>query len=72
MPLQRPAGSGLAMPGPAAVIHGVLLRYRERAPVRVRGPVTGNTYEFSTEQPTRSVDARDADALLRTQYFTRV
>jgi hypothetical protein len=50
---------------------GVVLRYRERAPVLVRGPVTGLPYAFSSGQPTQSVDARDAQALLRTRLFTR-
>ena len=50
---------------------GVLLRYRDRAPVRVRGPVTGQVYEFSGERPSRWVDARDADGLLRTRHFVR-
>ena len=50
---------------------GVLLRYRDRAPVRVRGPVTGQVYEFSGERPSRWVDARDAEPLLRTRHFAR-
>jgi hypothetical protein len=50
---------------------GVQLRYRERAPVRVRGPVTGRTYEFSAAQPVQVVDARDADGFLRTKMFFR-
>jgi hypothetical protein len=50
---------------------GVVLRYRERARVLVRGPVTGRPYEFSAEQPTQSVEARDAEALLRTRHFVR-
>ncbi len=50
---------------------GVLLRTRDRVPVRVRGPVTGQAYEFSAERPTRWVDARDAEPLLRTRHFLR-
>jgi len=50
---------------------GVVLRYRDRVRVLVRGPVTGQSYEFSAEHPTRRVDARDADALLRTRHFMR-
>lgn len=51
--------------------HSVVLRYRERARVLVRGPVTGRAYEFSAGQPTQPVDARDAELLLRTRHFTR-
>jgi hypothetical protein len=47
-----------------------VLRYRERARVQVRGPVTGRVYEFSAGQPTQPVDARDAQTLLRTRLFT--
>ena len=65
-------GSGLAPPTPPPPSGGVALRYRERARVLVRGPVTGLTYEFSASQPTRNVDARDAEALLRTRWFVRV
>ena len=50
---------------------GVLLRTRERVLVRVRGPVTGQVYEFSGERPSRWVDARDAEGLLRTRHFVR-
>ena len=50
---------------------GVLLRTRDRVLVRVRGPVTGQVYEFSGERPSRWVDARDADGLLRTRHFVR-
>jgi hypothetical protein len=50
---------------------GVQLRYRDRAPVQVRGPATGRTYVFSAVQPVQVVDARDADGLLRTRMFLR-
>ena len=49
----------------------VMLRFRERARVLVRGPVTGQTYEFSAVQPTQLVDTRDAEVLLLTRYFIR-
>ena len=67
-------GDGYAreMHGPAAAVaRGVLLRYRERVRVLVRGPVTGRAYDFSAEQPTQVVDARDVEALLLTRYFMR-
>lgn len=59
--------------GRAAVAGGrsVTLRYREHAPVHVRGPATGRLYAFSSEQPTQAVDVRDAEALLRTLHFVR-
>lgn len=61
------AGSGMS-----AGVRQVTLRYRERARVRVLGPVTRQPYEFSPEQMTQSVDARDAEGLLRTRQFLRV
>lgn len=70
---QRRAGAGVGAPSGAGsgAARGVVLRYRDRARVRVHGPVTGQSYEFSAEHPTRWVDARDADALLRTRHFMR-
>jgi hypothetical protein len=62
MPLVGPTGA--APTRSASVV-------RDRAPVRVRGPVTGQVYEFSGERPSRWVDARDADGLLRTRHFVR-
>lgn len=61
----------LASTGGVGGTAGVVLRYRDRVRVLVRGPVTGQSYEFSAEHPTRRVDARDADALLRTRHFMR-
>ncbi len=57
--------------GTSAGTRQVALRYRERARVRVLGPVTKQSYEFSPEQATQPVDARDAEALLRTRQFLR-
>ncbi len=51
--------------------HGVRLRYRDQAPMRVRGPVTGRHYEFSVMQPIHAVDKRDVDSLVRTRLFSR-
>jgi hypothetical protein len=51
-----------------SVIH---LRYSESSPIQVRGPVTGNRYQFSRAQPLQAVDARDASALLDTRFFRR-
>lgn len=47
----------------------VTLRYVERAPIQMRGPVTGLQYEFSISHPIQTVDPRDAAALLRTRLF---
>ena len=63
-PMWSPTSLTLAGPG-------VPLRCRDRAPVRVRGPVTGRSYAFSAAQPVHVVDARDAQALMRTRLFLR-
>ncbi len=54
-----------------APINGTLLRYLETRPILVRGPSTGQHYSFSEAQPTRAVDPRDADALVRTGLFSK-
>jgi hypothetical protein len=61
-----------AAPPPAAAYTPhpvVMLRYRERSPIAVRGPATGRYYEFSGAAPVKPVDPRDAAALLRTRFF---
>jgi hypothetical protein len=40
--------------------------------IRVTGSATGRQYEFSGAAAVQSVDARDAEALLRTNLFRRV
>ena len=79
----RPATTVTASPRPAADAfaqravsaptgaRGVLLKYRERARILVRGPITGRAYEFSPQLPTQSVEPRDADVLLRSGRFLR-
>jgi hypothetical protein len=47
------------------------LRYIERSPIQVRGPITGRMYEFSPSQPIQPIDARDVATLLRTRFFLR-
>ena len=74
--LDSPAATGgegvsRGMHHPVANDHRVVLRYRERVRVLVRGPVTGQHYEFSAVQPTQSVEARDAEVLLLTRHFIR-
>lgn len=68
----RPAADGLASrtrDAPAG--RGVLLKYRERARILVRGPITGRAYEFSPQLPPPSVEPRDADVLVRSGRFLR-
>jgi hypothetical protein len=47
------------------------VRYLENSPIRVRGPVSGRSYEFSGTAPIQQVDARDAASLLNTRFFRR-
>jgi hypothetical protein len=54
-----------------ASARGVLLKYRERARILVRGPITGRAYEFSPQLPAQSVESRDADVLVRSGRFLR-
>jgi hypothetical protein len=61
------AGAALAPAGWSSV--GV--RYLEKSPIRVRGPVTGIQYEFSAVNAVRSVDSRDAESLLGTRFFVK-
>lgn len=73
LPVARPP---LATPPPnyvppATASEGVHLQYLEVSPVRVTGPFTGRSYEFSASQRTLTVDARDAQSLLRTRFFRR-
>lgn len=49
----------------------VLIRYIEDVAIRVQGPETGRSYEFSGNRPVQPVDARDAVALLNTRHFRR-
>lgn len=43
--------------------------YHGYASVSVRGPVTGQLYQFSQQQPVQPVDERDADSILKTRLF---
>jgi hypothetical protein len=45
------------------------LIYFGYAAVNVRGPITGQVYQFSQVQPMQAVDARDADSILKTRLF---
>jgi hypothetical protein len=63
-----PRSKGVAPPvaisarGPA---NSVMLRHKDAAAIRVRGPVTGRLYDFSASQPVQPVDPADVDALTR-------
>jgi hypothetical protein len=49
----------------------IRVRYVETSPIRVRGPVSDMSYEFSGTAPIQQVDARDAVSLLNTRFFRR-
>ena len=49
----------------------ISLRYLDNSPIRVRGLVSGKSYEFSNSRPVQPVDARDASSLLNTRFFRR-
>ena len=57
-----PPDLGPARPGVAMIS----LSYADRAPIRLRGPVTGRAYSFSGSEPVQEVDVRDATIFLRT------
>ena len=68
----RPPAQTIRRPSPIATpCPPVSVRYLERSPIRVRGPVTGQQYEFSGSRPLQSVDARDASSLLQNRFFRR-
>ena len=49
----------------------IRVRYVETSPIRVRGLISGMSYEFSGAAPIQQVDARDAASLLNTRFFRR-
>jgi len=77
--VSHPASNGRQLPSsgrqthwPTASAHWLVsVRYLERSPILVRGPATGQQYQFSGTQAVQSVDARDAEALLKTRFFRR-
>jgi len=59
-------------PQPVSVTRAAIpIRYLDISPIRVKGLVTGNTYDFSMAQPVQAIDARDASPLLNTRLFRR-
>jgi hypothetical protein len=63
---QRQAPTPVSTPQPT-----INVRYLERSPIRVRGLVSGRSYEFSGTAPVQPVDARDATSFLNTRFFRR-
>ena len=49
----------------------ISVRYLENSSIRVRGLVSGMSYDFSGAVPVQLVDARDASSLLNTRFFRR-
>ncbi len=49
----------------------VRLMYYGYAAVNIRGPVTGQLYQFSRLQPVQSVNTGDAASILNTRLFRR-
>ena len=58
-----------ASPTTSGSFPSVVLDYLEGLAIRVRGPVTGQRYDFSPSQPSQKVDARDAVVLTRSGAF---
>jgi hypothetical protein len=65
------ARSGEAPTPVSAPQFSIGVRYVETLPIRVRGLVSGVSYEFSGAAPVQQVDARDAPPLLNTRFFRR-
>ena len=63
------AASSRAAALPLASSAGMAVRYTEQAPLRVRGPVTGRSYDFTGSRPEQPVDRRDLSGLLSTGLF---
>ena len=52
--------------------HRLKIRYLGGRPIRVTGPVSRQSYEFSGKQREQLVDPRDAAEMLRTRGFQLV
>lgn len=72
----RTGGSDAMVPiqqtGVRAAFGATTLHYAGDAPIKVRGPVTGQAYEFSAVGRVQAVDARDAAVLARSNRFRAV
>ena len=58
--------------GGTADVSAVKMLYRGNGSAQIRGPVTGQIYQFGRQQPVQSVDPRDVVSLIRTRLFTQV
>ncbi len=52
--------------------NAVKLHYRGNGSAQIRGPVTGQIYQFPRHNPVQAVDPRDVSALIRTRLFAQV
>jgi hypothetical protein len=50
----------------------IMMLYRGNGSAQIRGPVTGQIYQFARTQPVQPVDPRDVGLLVRTRLFTKV
>jgi hypothetical protein len=65
---QERSASPVETPDSAAV----KMLYRGNGSAQIRGPVTGQIYQFPRQQPVQDVDPRDAGSLIRTRLFTKL
>jgi hypothetical protein len=63
--------SALSPDGTSAA-SAVKMFYCGNGSAQIRGPVTGQIYQFARTQPVQAVDPRDVGLLVRTRLFTQV
>ena len=56
----------------AANASAVKMLYRGNGSAQIRGPVSGQIYQFARTQPVQAVDVRDVGLLVRTRLFTQL
>jgi hypothetical protein len=56
----------------AAAQAALKLMYCGHASINVRGPVTGQLYQFSRLHPVQDIDTRDAVSILRMRLFRQI
>jgi len=59
-------------PGQCVDFGAVKMIYRGNGSAQIRGRVTGQVYQFPSQQPVQPVDPRDAVELIRTRLFSPV
>jgi hypothetical protein len=67
----RTMTTGTISPQVQVAANSIVLRHKDNLSVRVRGPVSGRLYDFSSTQPWQVVDRRDAAVLTRGGLFVR-